>query len=143
MELSKHSPAPSEVEIVPHPATGDEYVTAAHNFYRSGDKDPVVVRRETPGFIANRLQAAVCAEAYSLISRGIVSPEDMDKTITSGLGLRWALLGPIMTNTLGGGGDFGHLSIIWGRLCNHGWMTCTGIGSILTLNKIPMLSRTQ
>ncbi|PYI00274.1 hypothetical protein BO78DRAFT_402167, partial [Aspergillus sclerotiicarbonarius CBS 121057] len=96
------------VEIVPHPGTSEECITIARDFYLGLEKDPVVVRQETPGFIANRLQAAVCAEAYSLISRGVVSPEDLDKTITSGLGLRWALTGPIMTNTLGGGGDFGH-----------------------------------
>ncbi|RAL15899.1 uncharacterized protein BO97DRAFT_403116 [Aspergillus homomorphus CBS 101889] len=96
------------VEVVPHPGTSKEYVTAAYEFYQSLDKDPVVVKQETPGFIANRLQAAICAEAYSLVSRGIVSAEDLDKTVTSGLGLRWALTGPIMTNTLGGGGDFSH-----------------------------------
>ncbi|KAJ5746940.1 uncharacterized protein N7511_008636 [Penicillium nucicola] len=96
------------VEVVPHPGTSEEYVTAACAFYSSLDKDPVVVRKETPGFIANRLQAAVCAEAYSLVSRGVVSAEDLDKTMTSGLGLRWALSGPIMTNTLGGGGNFSH-----------------------------------
>ncbi|KAJ5352823.1 hypothetical protein N7452_001797 [Penicillium brevicompactum] len=96
------------VEVVPHPATGSAYVDAAFQFYQSLDKEPVLVKQETPGFIANRLQAAVCAEAYSLISRGVVSAEDLDKTMTSGLGLRWALTGPIMTNTLGGGGDFTH-----------------------------------
>ncbi|CAG8315218.1 unnamed protein product [Penicillium salamii] len=96
------------VEVVPHPATGSEYVDAACEFYRNLGKEPVLVKQETPGFIANRLQAAVCAEAYSLISRGVVSAEDLDKTMTSGLGLRWALTGPIMTNTLGGGGSFTH-----------------------------------
>ncbi|KAI9924199.1 hypothetical protein ASPWEDRAFT_136896 [Aspergillus wentii DTO 134E9] len=96
------------VEVVPHQATGDAYVTAALEFYRNLGKDPVLVRKETPGFIGNRLQAALCAEAYSLVSRGVVSAEDLDKTVTSGLGLRWALTGPIMTNTLGGGGDFNH-----------------------------------
>ncbi|RDW79133.1 uncharacterized protein DSM5745_05985 [Aspergillus mulundensis] len=96
------------VEVVPHPGTSDEYVDAAYAFYKSLDKDPIIVRQETPGFIANRLQAALCAEAYSLIGRGVVSAQDLDKTMTSGLGLRWALTGPIMTNTLGGGGDFGH-----------------------------------
>jgi 3-hydroxyacyl-CoA dehydrogenase len=65
------------VEIVPHPGTGEEYVTAAREFYSKLDKDPVVVKQETPGFIANRLQAAVCAEAYSLISRGVISAEDL------------------------------------------------------------------
>lgn len=65
------------VEVVPHPGADDQYVAAACEFYRSLDKDPVVVKKETPGFIANRLQAAVCAEAYSLISRGVVSAEDL------------------------------------------------------------------
>ncbi|PYI35622.1 hypothetical protein BP00DRAFT_333794 [Aspergillus indologenus CBS 114.80] len=96
------------VEIVPHPGTAEEYATAAYRFYESLEKDPVIVRQETPGFIANRLQAAVCAEAYSLVSRGVVSPEDLDKTMASGLGLRWALNGPLMTNTLGGGASFAH-----------------------------------
>ncbi|KAJ5512605.1 Dehydrogenase multihelical [Penicillium fimorum] len=101
----KKNPA---LEVVPHQGTGDVYVTAALQFYLRLVKDPVLVKKETPGFIANRLQAAVCAEAYSLVSRGVISAEDLDKTVTSGLGLRWALTGPIMTNTLGGGGDFNH-----------------------------------
>ncbi|OOF98672.1 hypothetical protein ASPCADRAFT_42107, partial [Aspergillus carbonarius ITEM 5010] len=67
------------VEIVPHPTTSPEVITTARSFYTSLDKDPVIVMQETPGFIANRLQAAVCAEAYSLISRGVVSPEDLGK----------------------------------------------------------------
>ena len=54
------------VEIVPHPGTSDEYVKKAYQFYQSLEKDPVIVKQETPGFIANRLQAAVCAEAYSI-----------------------------------------------------------------------------
>ncbi|KAL4940751.1 hypothetical protein BDV06DRAFT_230116 [Aspergillus oleicola] len=96
------------VEVVPHPGTDEKYTCAAMAFYKSLGKDPVLVKQETPGFIANRLQAAVCAEAYSLISRGVVSAEDLDRTMTSGLGLRWALTGLILTNALGGGGDFGH-----------------------------------
>lgn len=52
-------------------------MTSAYQFYQSLDKDPVVVRQETPGFVANRLQAAVCSEAYSLVARGIVTPEDL------------------------------------------------------------------
>ncbi|KAL4811900.1 hypothetical protein BDW67DRAFT_189213 [Aspergillus spinulosporus] len=109
------------VEIVPHPGTSDEHIAAAFDFYRSLDKDPVIVRQETPGFIANRLQAALCAEAYSLIERGVVSSEDVDKTMTSGLGLRWAVTGPIMTNTLGGGGDFGHFMDHLGSALNY-WL---------------------
>lgn len=49
-------------------------------FYEGLKKEPVLVKKETPGFIANRLQAAVCQEAYSLVSRGIISAEDLGKS---------------------------------------------------------------
>ena len=62
---------------MPHPGTSQDYVAAAYQFYKDLDKDPVIVNQETPGFIANRLQAAMCAEAYSLVTRGIVSAEDL------------------------------------------------------------------
>ena len=50
------------------------------NFYKGLGKDPVLVKQETPGFIANRLQAAVCNEAYSLVERGVISAEDLGKS---------------------------------------------------------------
>lgn len=73
-------------------------------FYRGLGKVPVLINDEVPGFVANRLQAAVNNEAYSLVSRGVVSARDMDTIMTTGPGLRWAIHGPIVTNTLGGGG---------------------------------------
>lgn len=73
-------------------------------FYRALGKRPVLIRKEIPGFVANRLQAAINAEAYSLISRGVISAEDLDTAVTSGPGLRWGVTGPIVTNALGGGG---------------------------------------
>ncbi len=92
------------VEVVPHPTTDTASVTAAMEFYKSLGKRPILIHREVPGFVANRLQAAMNSEAYSLISRGIVSAEDLDAAVTSGPGLRWSLSGPIVTNSLGGGG---------------------------------------
>jgi 3-hydroxyacyl-CoA dehydrogenase len=76
-------------------------------FYKSVGKRPILLHHEVPGFVSNRLQAAINNEAYSLISRGIVSGEDLDAAVTSGPGLRWALTGPIATNALGGGGGPG------------------------------------
>ena len=92
------------VEVVPHPGTAESAVQRAMDFYKSLGKSPVLIKKETPGFLANRLQAAVIAEAYSLVSRGIASPEDVDTAMSTGPGLRWALAGPYMTNVLGGGG---------------------------------------
>ena len=92
------------VEIVPHPDTGQSTIDTALAFYRSLGKMPVLINHEVPGFVANRLQAAVNNEAYSLVSRGVVSARDLDVVMTAGPGLRWALNGPLITNTLGGGG---------------------------------------
>ncbi|KAF4336572.1 3-hydroxyacyl dehydrogenase [Fusarium beomiforme] len=95
------------VEVVPHPSTGSQSIEAALKFYKSVGKRPILLHHEVPGFVSNRLQAAINNEAYSLISRGIVSAEDVDTAVTSGPGLRWALTGPIATNALGGGGGPG------------------------------------
>lgn len=65
------------VEVVPHPETSQSAIETAINFYKGLNKEPVLVKKETPGFIANRLQAAVCQEAYSLVSRGVISAEDL------------------------------------------------------------------
>ncbi|KAL4807204.1 3-hydroxyacyl-CoA dehydrogenase, partial [Aspergillus unguis] len=100
------------VEVVPHPGCSTAAVNTAMQFYKSLGKSPVLINQETPGFVANRLQAALVNEAYSLVQRGIVSAEDCDTCVTTGVGLRWALTGPFMTNVLGGGGGkegFRHL----------------------------------
>jgi len=93
------------VEVVPHPGTSREAIEITLDFYRSLGKRPIHIHQEIPGFVANRLQAAINNEAYSLVSRGIVSAADLDAAVTSGPGLRWALTGPIITNALGGGGS--------------------------------------
>ena len=67
------------VEVVPHPGTKDIYVVRTIDFYRSIGKEPILINQETPGFIANRLQMALCNEAYSLVTRGIVSAADVGK----------------------------------------------------------------
>ncbi|KAM0791182.1 hypothetical protein ACM66B_005666 [Microbotryomycetes sp. NB124-2] len=92
------------VEVVPHAGTEQETVANAVRFYESLDKKPVVIAAETPGFVANRLQAALVHEAYSLVSRGIVSAKDVDDVVTNSIALRWAIQGPFLTKVLGGGG---------------------------------------
>jgi len=70
---------------------------------------PVVVRKEIPGFILNRLQAALVCEAVRLYEDGYASAEDIDKTIRDGLGLRWSFMGPMETidlNAPGGVVDY-------------------------------------
>jgi len=67
------------VEVVPHPKTSDSTIKGALTFYKSVGRKPVHIRQEVPGFAANRLQTALCNEAYSLVSRGVLSAEDLGK----------------------------------------------------------------
>lgn len=57
---------------------------------------PVLVKKDLPGFLANRLQHALSREAFSLIDQGIASPEDIDKAVRFGFGFRYLAAGPVM-----------------------------------------------
>lgn len=69
------------VEVVPHPGTNDTAITTALQFYNSLGRKAIHIKAETPGFVANRLQAALCNEAFSLVSRGIVSAQELGKAL--------------------------------------------------------------
>lgn len=91
------------VEVVPGELSSEDAVASAMAFYASLGKRPILVRAELPGHVANRLQAALWQEAYSLVERGVASVADVDAAITQGPGLRWALLGPLTNMHLSGG----------------------------------------
>jgi 3-hydroxyacyl-CoA dehydrogenase len=97
------------VELCPAPWTDPEVVERARAIYESVEQVPVLVRKEAFGFVLNRLQAVLMAEAFRLVGEGVVSPQDLDKTIRDGLGLRWAFMGPFETielNAPGGIPDY-------------------------------------
>ncbi len=91
------------VEIVKGEATDDWAVTGAYEFYKEMGKEPVVVKKEVSGFIANRIQVAVFREMIDLIEKGVCTMEDADKAMLYGPGLRWGLMGPMAVLHLGGG----------------------------------------
>ena len=91
------------VEVVGGTRTSEQAVTRAVDFYRTVGKRPVVLRKEVPGHIANRLQAALWREAYSLVDAGIATVADVDAAISNGPGLRWAHYGPFVNLHLSGG----------------------------------------
>lgn len=91
------------VEISRSKKTDQAVIDRARAFYTEMGKEPVVMNRECPGFICNRIQVAVAREAYDLVYRGVCSVEDVDKAVTYGVGLRWAILGPHLVTHLGGG----------------------------------------
>ncbi|WP_329417811.1 3-hydroxyacyl-CoA dehydrogenase NAD-binding domain-containing protein [Streptomyces sp. NBC_01268] len=98
------------VEVVPGERTAEGAVEEAMAFYRTLGRHPIRLRQELPGHVANRLQAALWREAYSLVERGAASVADIDAAIAHGPGLRWALLGPFLNQHLSGGpGGIAHV----------------------------------
>jgi L-gulonate 3-dehydrogenase len=97
------------VELCGAPWTAPEVIAQARAIYRQIGQIPVTVNKEIDGFILNRLQGALLAEAFRLVGGGFVSAEDLDHTVKDGLGLRWSFLGPFETielNAPGGIPDY-------------------------------------
>src|SRR3954449_6681619 len=97
------------VELCGAPWTAPEVIARARELYASAGQAPITVNREILGFVLNRLQGALLAEAFRLVSEGIVSPQDLDVTLKDGLGLRWSFMGPFETielNAPGGIADY-------------------------------------
>ena len=98
------------VEVVPGEKTSEATVERALAFYAAVGKKPIRLRQEVPGHVANRLQAALWQEAYSLVERGVATVADIDAAIANGPGLRWAVLGPFLNQHLSGGpGGIAHI----------------------------------
>jgi L-gulonate 3-dehydrogenase len=97
------------VELVGAPWTASEVIAKAKAIYEAVDQAPIIVKREIDGFILNRLQAVLLSEAFRLVEDGYVTPQDLDKTLKDGLGLRWSFMGPFATielNAPGGIPDY-------------------------------------
>lgn len=91
------------VEVVAGVQTAPEAVAQAMAFYQAIGKQPVLVKKEMIGHIANRLTAALFREAVHLIAEGVADVADLETVMTQGPGLRWALMGPGLTYHLAGG----------------------------------------
>ena len=110
------------VEVVAAQTTSEMSVERALAFYRRAGQRPVRLRRELPGFIANRLQAALWREACWLVQQGVASVADIDTAISSGPGLRWAALGPFANMHLSGGAHgIAHVLAHLGPAMEHIW----------------------
>jgi 3-hydroxyacyl-CoA dehydrogenase len=99
------------VELAPGALTAPEALDRAAAFYTAVGKVPVKLTRDLPGYLANRLSAALWREACDLVLRGIATVDDVDKAVSYGPGLRWAAMGPHLLYDLGGGqeGIVGHV----------------------------------
>jgi L-gulonate 3-dehydrogenase len=97
------------VELSPAPWTDPAVVKRARAIYEAVGQVPMELKKEIDGFILNRMQAVLLAEAFRLVAEGYCSAEDLDKTIAHGLGLRWSFMGPFETiemNAPGGIPDY-------------------------------------
>jgi 3-hydroxyacyl-CoA dehydrogenase len=97
------------VELCGAPWTSPAAIERARDIYRAIGQVPVTVNKEINGFVLNRLQGALLAEAFRLVGEGFISAEDLDHTVKDGLGLRWSFLGPFETielNAPGGIPDY-------------------------------------
>lgn len=91
------------VEVVGGTKTSPEAIQRAIEFYASIGKKPILLNKELPGHVANRLQAALYREIMFLIQQGVLSVADADDAVSYGPGLRWGVMGPSLQWHLGGG----------------------------------------
>ncbi len=97
------------VELVGAPWTDPGVVARTRVLMEQVGQVPVTALRETSGFVLNRLQAALVAEAFRLVRDGVMTVADVDACVKDGLGLRWSFMGPFETidlNAPGGVADY-------------------------------------
>lgn len=91
------------VEVVGGVNTAPEAVQAAMQVYRSLGMRPLHVRKEVPGFIADRLLEAMWRESLHLVNDGVATTGEIDDAIRFGAGMRWSFMGSFLIYTLAGG----------------------------------------
>src|SRR6476646_1744502 len=91
------------VEVVGGTKTLPEAIQRAIAFYASIGKKPVLLHKELPGHVGNRLQTALYKEVMYLIQQGVLSVADADDLVSHGPGLRWGVMGPSLQWHVGGG----------------------------------------
>lgn len=110
------------VEVVGGASTADTAVDWAARWYRYLGKSVITLDHEVPGFIANRLQEALWREALHMVENGDATVEEIDRAITDGPGLRWAVHGPMLTFHLAGGeGGMAHMLDHFGPSLKSPW----------------------
>jgi 3-hydroxyacyl-CoA dehydrogenase len=110
------------VEVVGGAGTSPEVIAAAMDFYTAIGKKPVLLKKELPGHVANRLQSALYREVVHLIADGVLGVADADDAVSWGPGLRWGVMGPNLLWHLGGGeGGIAHFMETLMPRMTEGW----------------------
>ena len=90
------------VEVVPSPQTSDDTTQTTFELMTRIGKQPLLLRKELPGFLVNRIQVAIMREVWDLLDQGVASPEDIDAALRASVGFRLAALGPLEVHDFGG-----------------------------------------
>tara|TARA_Y100001970_G_scaffold30098_1_gene37348 strand:- start:364 stop:1302 length:939 start_codon:yes stop_codon:yes gene_type:complete len=110
------------VEIVAGKKTKKNFLNKAHKFYKSISMNPIMVKKELPGYLADRLQEALWREGLHIINEGYATTKDLDRAIEDGPGLRWSLMGTFLTFHLAGGkGGMKHMLKQFGPALKLPW----------------------
>jgi 3-hydroxyacyl-CoA dehydrogenase len=100
------------VEVVKGEKTSDATVETAVALLTRVKKLPVKINQDLPGFLVNRIQAAMAREVIDLYEKGVASAADIDKAIKGSIGFRLASIGMLLTMDLGG-------LDIWLKVCEN------------------------
>lgn len=90
------------IEIVKGEFTGEDVLQTIDNLIRKIGKVPVLVKKDVPGFLGNRLQYALMREAIALLNEGVASAEDIDTMVKAGIGFKFPIMGPLETIDMAG-----------------------------------------
>jgi 3-hydroxybutyryl-CoA dehydrogenase len=126
------------VEIALGEDSDPEIAQEVCELYRCAGKKPVLVRKDIPGFLANRIQHALMREALSLIDSGIATPEDVDTAVRYSFGFRYAAAGPVLQKEISGWDSMARAAVeIYPSLSNtHVLSDC--VGGIIAAGKTGM-----
>jgi len=124
------------VEVIPSHVTARSVADRVHGWLNDLGKRPITLRQEIPGFVANRLQAAMQLEVYRLLDEGLVTPKDIDDSVIHGLALRMPILG-IMAKA-----DFTGLLLMQQGLKNRSYTPPEPRGKSETLDRLIADGRT-
>jgi 5-formyl-3-hydroxy-2-methylpyridine 4-carboxylic acid 5-dehydrogenase len=83
------------IEVIGGEKTSPETVATIRDLIRSIGLLPVVVKKDVPGFVENRVLYALLREAVDLVERGVIEPEDLDTCVSWGIGYKIAVIGPM------------------------------------------------
>lgn len=116
------------VEVISGEKTDPDVFNRAAEMVRSIGKSPILVEKDVPGFVWNRMQLAMLREAMWIVDNGVATPEVVDQVMRDGLARRWRYTGPFATAALGGPATFA-------KIADNLWPELSAASSITDLGR--------